>query len=558
MPNRPPRRSTPAFALAVGLVLTAAVGAAESSEPFDPRRAARERAEGGITREQRVLIERPDRKRPERPIQVPLFGRPLTIGGLLNLETRLEEHRLERFDFFDLDDDDLDGDGDRAEPEDAAEGLEPVTDRLEFEERLELYVFYPFSDENSLYLEIKPGRFDRQVDPGRDLGEWRVERGESWLYFGRIRGSPLSLQVGRQRFFDEREWWWDDDLDALRLRVDLERFHADVAVAQELFPRDLRLWRRDREEEDVLRVLASSTWEWADEHRIGLNALYQQDDSSRQAVFVPEGDPPPPCVPDSDLPPNLTDEAREFFQSGCPPTVGLEDESDADLTWVGLHGSGEWGLGRAGALHYWLNGAFVWGREVFTDYAGPTGMRTVAAVLRNRVEGYGGELGATLELALPLRPYLSGNFAYGSGRSGMTSETDTGFRQTGLQDDNDKFRGVASLRYYGELFDPELSNLRIWSAGLGFRLLRESSFDLVYHRYSQAHRADFLRDAGLRRRPSGRDRDIGQELDAILAIEEWQSFEIKLVGGVFWAGEAFEPDAGERSYLAELRLRFNF
>ncbi|MGI9431020.1 MAG: alginate export family protein [Myxococcota bacterium] len=523
-----------------GLLIASTLGVAaraadRSSETLDPRRAARARTEGGIPHEQQVLIKRPDRRRPEDPFQVPLFGRPLTLGGRLSFETRFEAERLERFDYLDLDEDDIDGDADFAEPEDAAEGRVPTTDRLELDETLELYVFYPFGEESSIYLETKLGRFDRQVDPGKDDGDWRVERSETWLYFGRMFGSPFGLQVGRQRFSDEREWWWDEDLDAVRLRADFERFHAEVAVAQELIPVDLRRYERDREEEDLLRVLGSTTWAWADDHQIGINALYQHDHSSRQTVFVPTGDPPPP-----------------------PPTVSLEDESDADLTWLGLHGSGELGLGRVGKAHYWLNGALVWGKEVFTDYSGPSGMRTVVAVNRNDVRGYGGDAGLTLELDLPLRPYLSGSFAYGSGRSGMTDATDRGFRQTGLQDDNDTFRGVASLRYYGELFDPELSNLRLWSVGVGVRFLRESSLDLVFHDYAQVHRAEFLRDTGFRRRPNGLDREVGQELDLILGIEEWRAFEIKLVGGVFRAGEAFAPDDGEFAYLAELRLRLNF
>jgi hypothetical protein len=38
--------------------------------------------------------------------------------------------------------------------------------------------------------------------------------------FVRVRGFPagLSVQIGRQRFEDERQWLYDEELDAVRLR----------------------------------------------------------------------------------------------------------------------------------------------------------------------------------------------------------------------------------------------------------------------------------------------------------------------------------------------------
>ena len=109
-----------------------------------------------------------------------------------------------------------------------------------------------------------------------------------------------------------------------------------------------------------------------------------------------------------------------------------------------------------------------------------------------------------------------------------------------------------------ELLDPELANLEVWTAGLGFRFLRASSLDLVYHRYAQDELAAYLRDANLRRRPYGRDRDLGDELDVVLGIEEWERFEIKAVFAVFWPGQAFGRGEDRESYLGSLRFRMNF
>ena len=48
-------------------------------------------------------------------------------------------------------------------------------------------------------------------------------------------------------------------------------------------------------------------------------------------------------------------------------------------------------------------------------------------------------------------------WAWGSGDQEPQSGNNGTFRQTGFQDNNDKWSGVTSFRYYGELVDPELS-----------------------------------------------------------------------------------------------------
>ena len=39
---------------------------------------------------------------------------------------------------------------------------------------------------------------------------------ESWIHFGKLFGTNLELQIGRQNFEEKREWWWDEDLDSIR------------------------------------------------------------------------------------------------------------------------------------------------------------------------------------------------------------------------------------------------------------------------------------------------------------------------------------------------------
>ena len=229
--------------------------------------------------------------------------------------------------------------------------------------------------------------------------------------------------------------------------------------------------------------------------------------------------------------------------------------------------------------------AVVGGRETFLDYSGVSDQRSVDSRTRHGVHGWGFDLGATWQTRLPGRLSLTLGYAMGSGDVRSDSpkvddqkSNDHSFRQTGLQDNNDRFRGVNSFKYYGELLRPELSNLRIATAALGFRFLKNSSVELIYHSYQQVEAAKFLRKATVRRQPAGRKRGIGHELDLVIGIEEWEHFEIELIAAGFRAGPAFgahcdgelflgficEPvDVvsaldGEWSYLGLLKFKFNF
>src|SRR5205085_12446452 len=119
--------------------------------------------------------------------------------------------------------------------------------------------------------------------------------------------------------------------------------------------------------------------------------------------------------------------------------------------------------------------------------------------------------------------------AFGSGDHGSTTGTDEGFRQTGLQNNNDKVGGPTSIRYYGEVVDPELSNLGILTAGIGYELAHKTAIELLWHRFRQDEAATFLRDTNLDRSPSGLSKDIGEELDLVLGTKAYSGLQLELV-----------------------------
>ncbi len=438
-------------------------------------------------------------------------------------------------------------------------GRRPVSDEIDLDQRIEIDLFYSITDDVAVYLAAQ-AEWRNLVYSDFAQEEYRstLSRKEAWIYAGNLFGSPVGLQIGAQRFSDDREWWWDRDLDAVRLRWDTDRLRISIGGAQRIFPRDLQRARVEAEEDDVLRFLVDSTWQYHDRHDVSFRFLHQQDKSDTYRTIGP-------CV--ESLPGGQ--QVGASLRVGCID-ADHEDESDANLTWLGMTWTGSFQPWRGARLEYWVDAAVVAGEETFFDFSGPsvdvdedTGEatangRSVSSVSRHTVAGGAIDLGAELRLELPGRPTLVGGYAFGSGRPGDINERDRGYRQTGLHDNSDRYGGVATFKYYGELLDPELANLEIWTAGLGLRFLRNSSIDFVYHHYRQHELVTELRDVSIRRKMFAENRHLGDEFDLILGVEEWERLEIKSVFSVFWPGEAFGEGRGRQSYLASIRFRFNF
>ena len=170
------------------------------------------------------------------------------------------------------------------------------------------------------------------------------------------------------------------------------------------------------------------------------------------------------------------------------------------------------------------------------------------------MEGWAIDVGSTWYIGD--RWYLTGAWAFGSGDDDTRDGSDNNFRQTGLQDNNAKFGGVTSFRYYGELVDPELANLHIGTLGIGYRFNKTSSLDILGHYYRQDEAARKLIGFDLDKKANGIDRELGWEVDAILGWRPSPAWDLELVYGWFKPGEAFE-DASDAS-LGKVQVRFRY
>ncbi|MEO6320934.1 MAG: alginate export family protein [Polaromonas sp.] len=166
------------------------------------------------------------------------------------------------------------------------------------------------------------------------------------------------------------------------------------------------------------------------------------------------------------------------------------------------------------------------------------------------------DVGATYRFpALPYTPNITLGYAYGSGDDKPNDSVNHEFRQTGLQSNEGKFGGIPNLKYYGETFDPELSNLQLLTAGLGFRPAPNISVDLVYHHYRLNKIADEIRNSALTAQINQDDarlsKNAGHALDVVLGFRNL--FGVRRLGldvraGLFFPGKAFrneDPVTGE-------------
>ena len=166
---------------------------------------------------------------------------------------------------------------------------------------------------------------------------------------------------------------------------------------------------------------------------------------------------------------------------------------------------------------------------------------------------YGFDIGGTYRFpGIPFHPNVTLGYAFGTGDPDPNDNRNTEFRQTGMQSNETKFAGLCDFKVYGETVDPELSNLRILTAGLGFRPLSNVTVDLVYHRYRLDEIAEELRNslitALMNQDETRLSKDVGSAFDVVLGIRNL--FGVRRLGvdwrmGWFFPGSAFLTQEGD-------------
>ena len=449
------------------------------------------------------LTRRQDVRRPDDQFKIDLFGNPLTIGGEYNIKPSYRDN-------FNLSSD---------EPDNS----------VRLDQELKLEFFYPMSTFTALFLSFKVNSASRFNIDQSTSDKTRVElaRDETWIYFGRIAGSGFGFQAGNQNISETREWWWDKDLDALRLYYDYGPFHFELAGGKQLGGESTQRSIR-ASEEGIYRLLGLGSWMWTKKQRLELFFLRQWDRSTQ-------------------------DRAGSLIERSA------RDSSDGDLVWFGGRAIGGKSLGDYGNFFYWADAAGVLGDETITEFDTVNdNLSRVNASKHHDVSGWAFDVGGYWTMPFWLQPTLTLSYARASGDSNPTDGKDSEFRQTGIQRNKWRFHGVNRFRIYGELLRPELSNLGIVTTALGFRLLYNSSVELIYHKYDQVVAAASQRRIRINADLNGKERDLGQEWDVVMNFREWKHLELELTGAVFNAGKAYGNHSGDLAYSIFFEANYNF
>lgn len=492
------------------LLLAAAAGAALAPPPLQ--------AQGMVVGPPRLEARAPTQPAPPAPAASVLARRPgersddaITIGNLfggpfsVGLEYEVVHQWREDFD------------------------LDPARarDRARLDQELKLEAFWRARPWLSLFVRVTGlSERDTQRDSGPLQKSAVLERDQTWVYIET--GGGTALQAGRIAVVEPRTWWWDEDLDALRLFAGGARWQMEAALARELAPLSVKAAAIEPDRQQVLRALGRAAWAWQPRHSLELFWLVQRDRSAA---------------------PRLGDTFTE----------ATADASDADLQWAGVRASGDARYDSGARFGYWLDAAAVRGNERLARLDEQGDLLVVDRVTERRVRGHAVDAGLMWTLGVAGRPTLTLGFARGSGDADPGDNVDARFRQTGLQENKARFRGVTRFRYYGEMLRPEqLSNLEIATVGLGFRPTGESSVDLIGHRYRQPVVSTSMPDSRLDADPDGLDRALGTEVDLVLGWRATRWLDLAVRGGVFRAGQAFGDKAGRRAAYGEVGLKLTF
>lgn len=364
-------------------------------------------------------------------------------------------------------------------------------DKEEFLGEAKLDLLWVFDGEGSFLL--AEGTFGGE----ENLVNWHHEETQeiAALSRGYVYWAPterLRVQVGRQDFDEEREWIYDEVLDAVRLHWKGAPLEAELSAS---FGR--QHLDQPNETEGIFNAIALVRWHLAEKHRVTAYAIERKETRGRAG----------------------------------------RRGSALDRRHYGLRSFGRPGTG----LRHWLELALAEG----TDEDG------------TEILGFGVDGGLSYVVDAPWRPALTVGAAWGSG----DDERDPGarqsrFRQTGLEDNNARQGGVTSYRYYGELLDPELTNLLVTTAIVGVRPVRSFSIDLAFHTYHQDEAVAALGPSNLRATPTGDARFLGWEGDLVLGYRYRDRFNAELILGMFEPGPAFEED--EPAFLVDIQARFKF
>jgi len=302
------------------------------------------------------------------------------------------------------------------------------------------------------------------------------------LYLQNFYSEDTSFVFGRKKIKEKRSWWYDNPLDLVGFRTKRDLFGLEGYVGTRIGDEVIN------DDADARSRLDST--------RFGiLHGIYEY----RYNRFL---------------------EAFLIYERAYPD---YPEPYKRKALWLGGRYRGIYEFARS-IDHAWLDLGYVRGEE---ECAGC-----------GDFSGIGLDLGVRHE---PLeRPWaVVGQLAYGQGGEDHYTQPWIAYRRSNFYDKN------LSIRYYGELLDPDLRNIYIAAVRGIYKKGRSTWMASAYRYYQDEARKEYFR-ANSFYPTNGEDRDIGSEFDLHYQYRT-KSYYFKLTLAYFLGGGAFdyleEPDA---------------
>jgi alginate production protein len=349
-----------------------------------------------------------------------------------------------------------------------------------------------------------------------------------------------NLQFGRQRIRENRGFWWNRDIDAVRTNFDYTLMKGFVALAEDQAAYTTAKPDQPESEDGRLRLLVENSYQYQPDHFVEGRLAFERDHTDREAV------------------------------NGLVK-IDDEDREDLQLNWAGVRFTGK--TLEQKSLGYRVDLAGVWGTIEQTNSTTGTnsGNRRISSHSDLDVRGWAMDSELTYQVKdMQMQPTFLAGYAYGSGDDATVSGTSHAFRQTGLQGNQGRLGGSGTtVRSYGEVLNPELTNLHILTAGVTVPVLISSDISVFYHDYYLVNKDGQMRSADISASLDGSGSHVGQALDVIgnfnvdkelgVDVAPLRTTNLRFSVGAFQAGTAYikrgEDDVAFRG-LMEFRVGF--
>lgn len=388
---------------------------------------------------------------------------------------------------------------------------EPGTSRdgTRLELSLEISRYFEIQDWWLIGTEIN-AEVDR-IDAGlghRVENQQFIELEQLWAGWSSADSWLESIRIGRFAIEDDRHWWWDENVNGISSSFSLgDSSLSLIAASADKSPStDDRVV--DEEDRSILWGLAQLEQEFESIDSVSIYYAHKDDRSSRYLVG----------------------------QQVVEPHF---DERDDELNWIGLGLEKNWSLGDVGNFALQLDAARLDGQSLVSELGEQA---TVTTTSKQSISGWGYDLLLT----------WSPEFWQGSAISLGYASGSKDFRQTGLQNNDNEFPA------HGELFEPELANLDIVTAGLRVPLNHRASVNFQYNQFRRGSLANEEIEGDIEFEIFAPERDIGSEIDITLDYLFSDLLGIRLAVAQFRAGDGIVAGQDRKIDKISFELEFEF